>query len=194
MRLLALIGLGGVFLAQIAAAEELTGDPAAGRKVAGQCRTCHGLDGYAKIPIAPHIGGEPASYIARQLKAFRQGTRAHEMMSVVAKNLDDQSIADVAAWYASHSVTATLPAGVSEDAAPELCVACHGAEGIGQLDNVPNLAGESPIYIDTQLKAFRIGKRTNEIMSEMAKDLTDEEIRSFADWYASVKLEIKPAP
>ncbi len=204
MRLVSLFGLGGVFLAQIAFAQiglaqfafaqEPTGDPAAGRKVAGQCRTCHGLDGYAKIPIAPHIGGEPASYIVRQLKAFRQGTRTHEMMTVVAKNLDDQSIANVAAWYASHSVTATLPEGVSPDDAPELCAACHGADGIGQLENVPNLAGESTIYIDTQLKAFRLGKRVNDIMSEIARDLTDEEIRAMADWYANVKLEVQPIP
>ncbi|NRG17945.1 cytochrome c4 [Rhizobiales bacterium] len=186
----AILILGGVFLAQGAFADDLNGDPQAGRKKAGQCRTCHGLDGYAKIPIAPHIGGEPASYIAKQLKAFRQGTRTHEMMSVVAKNLDDQSIADLSAWYSSHEVSTTLPAGKSEEDAPELCVACHGATGIGQVENVPNLAGESAIYIDTQLKAFRLGKRTDEVMSAIAADLTNEEIRDLADWYASVKLEI----
>ncbi len=63
-------------------------DVEAGRKVAGMCRTCHGLDGYAQIPIAPHIGGEPADYIAAQLRAFRSGERQHEMMSVVAAGAD----------------------------------------------------------------------------------------------------------
>lgn len=84
-------------------------DPAAGRKLAGQCRTCHGLDGIAKIPIAPNLAGESQIYIEQQLKAFRSGKREHEMMSVVAKNLTDQQISDLAAWYESIKITATMP-------------------------------------------------------------------------------------
>ena len=185
-----LLSLGGIFLAGAVCAQT-AGDPAEGRKLAGQCRTCHGIDGFAKIPIAPHIGGEPAPYISSQLTSFRDGTRTHEMMSVVAKSLTDQQIADLATWYASHDVKATLTADVA--GAPEVCVACHGQDGIGLTEDVPNLAGETNIYIDTQLKAFRRGSRTNELMSAIAADLTDEEIRAAADWYASVKIEITTA-
>ncbi len=190
-------GLGGVLLAQIAfaalpaSAQEPEGDPQAGRKAAGMCRTCHGLEGLARIPIAPHIGGEPAAYLNRQLRAFRDGTRTHEMMSVVAKSLDDTAIANLAAWYSSQEARATLPDGVSPDDAPVECSACHGEAGMGQTEDVPNLAGESPIYIDTQLKAFRLGKREHEVMSAVAADLSDEEMRRFADWYAAVKLTIE---
>ncbi|MEP3046512.1 MAG: c-type cytochrome [Roseibium sp.] len=195
MRSLVVIGLGGLMLAQVgfslsALAQMPTGDAIAGKKKAGTCRTCHGLDGLAKIPIAPHIGGEPAQYIANQLTAFRNGERVHEMMSVVAKVLDDQAIADLAAWYASHTATATLPMGVNVMDAPEACVTCHGATGISETEDAPNLAGESVIYIDNQLKAFRQGKRTHHIMTEISADLSDLEIREFADWYAAAKLEI----
>jgi len=188
-----LTGLGALICAGAAFAQDLPpGDPDAGRKVAGQCRTCHGLDGFAQIPIAPHIGGEPQSYLAAQLRAFRDGTRSHEMMTVVAANLTDQAIADVAAWYGQHVATATLtadPAG-----APEACVACHGVDGIAQVEDVPNLAGETNIYIDTQLKAFRSGKRDNPVMAAMVADLTDADIRAYADWFAAVQLAITPAP
>jgi len=185
----ALLSLGVVFLAGAVSAAELPeGDPQAGRKQAGSCRTCHGIDGFAQIPIAPHIGGEPASYIEHQLTAFREGTREHEMMSVVAKSLDDQKIANLAAWFANHDVKTTMTR--DEAQAPEACVACHGANGISQLEDAPNLAGETTIYIDTQLKAFRKGKRTHEIMSEIAADMSDEDIRAAAEWYASVKIEI----
>jgi cytochrome c553 len=61
------------------------------------------------------------------------------------------------------------------------------------MEGAPNLAGESVIYLDTQLKAFRSGKRTNEIMSAIAEGLSDEEIRSAADWYSGIKLTIEPA-
>ncbi len=84
-------------------------DPAAGRKLAGQCKTCHGLNGIARIPIAPNLAGESQIYIQNQLKAFRSGKRQHEMMTVVARDLTDKQIADVAAWYESIKITATLP-------------------------------------------------------------------------------------
>lgn len=84
-------------------------DPAAGRKLAAQCKTCHGLDGIATIPIAPNLAGESQIYIQNQLKAFRSGKREHEIMTVVARDLTDQQIADLAAWYESIEVTAKLP-------------------------------------------------------------------------------------
>jgi cytochrome c553 len=58
------------------------------------------------------------------------------------------------------------------------------------MPDAPNLAGEANIYLDTQLKAFRSGKREHEIMTGIAADLTDVEIRALADWYAAVRLEI----
>ncbi|SDJ57960.1 Cytochrome c553 [Aliiruegeria lutimaris] len=186
------MGLGGIFLANSAlspvCAQELVGDREAGRKLSGQCRTCHGLEGFALIPIAPHIGGEPASYIARQLTAFREGTREHEIMSVVAKSLSDEQIADLGAWYSGHTATASLKADPID--APGDCIGCHGEDGIALVEDAPNLAGESVPYIDAQLKAFRLGKRTHEIMSGIAADLTDEEIRKFAEWYANIGLGI----
>lgn len=84
-------------------------DAAAGRQLAGQCQTCHGLDGIAQIPIAPNLAGESQIYIEKQLKAFRSGEREDEMMSVVAKNLTDKQISDLAAWYASIQITAIMP-------------------------------------------------------------------------------------
>ncbi|WP_055081760.1 c-type cytochrome [Jannaschia donghaensis] len=188
MRIAVMTILGGLMLAggSPAAAD----DPSAGRQIANMCRTCHGIDGYAQIPIAPHIGGEPKEYLEAQLMAFKSGAREHEMMSVVTATLSAQQISDVAAWYASHNAVATLPDGINEDDAPQACVSCHGADGISVLLDAPNLAGEVNIYIDTQLKAFRLGKRDHEIMSEIASHLDDAEIREVADWYSNVQLEI----
>src|SRR6056297_3084816 len=185
--------LGGLLLAGVASSPAPAADAEAGRKIANMCRTCHGVDGYAQIPIAPHIGGEPQEYLEAQLMAFKTGAREHEMMSVVTAGLSAQQISDVAAWYGSHRAVAALPVGIDENDAPAACVSCHGADGISLLLDAPNLAGEVNIYIDTQLKAFRTGKRQHAIMSEIAADMTDEEIRAVADWYAAVALEIVPA-
>ena len=88
----------------------LAADAAAGKVKAKQCRNCHGIDGVAKIPIAPHIAGESAIYLQVQLKAFRNGKREHEIMSVVAKDLSDEDIADLAAWYSRIKFTVEVPA------------------------------------------------------------------------------------
>ncbi len=148
----------------------------------------------AKLPIAPNIGGESAFYIARQLTAFRDGERYHEMMSVVAKGLSDQAIADVAAWYAGHAASASLVASEKAANAPDACTGCHGVTGIGLSEEVPHLAGETVMYIDTQLKAFRTGKRMHEIMNLVAEELSDQELRDAAEWYAATKLKITAEP
>jgi len=99
-----------VALAAIAAASPgLAGDPAAGRKKASACQTCHGYDGIARIPIAPHIAGESEVYLTTQLKAFRSGKRTHEIMSIIAGQLSDDDIADLSAWYASIEFSVTMP-------------------------------------------------------------------------------------
>lgn len=85
-------------------------DPAAGKaKVSGTCAVCHGIDGIAKVPDAPHLAGENAQYIIRQLQAFKAGTRQHEQMSIIAQGLSEDDIANVAAWYSSIKISVTMP-------------------------------------------------------------------------------------
>lgn len=177
-----LLCLGGLMLAGAASAQDVT----AGRKVANMCRTCHGLDGIAVIPVAPNIGGEAADYLAEQLHAFKSGAREQEMMTVVAGGLSDQQIADVTAYFAAQKVKALPPAGFDPAAAPEVCSACHGPDGIAVIPQAPNLAGENTIYLETQLKAFRSGKRANEIMGPIAAELDDAAIRAALDWYGKI--------
>ncbi|WP_420347327.1 c-type cytochrome [Pelagibius sp.] len=107
-RELTLIGLLGLALCALPAVSQ-AGDAAAGREKARQCRTCHGIDGIARIPIAPHIAGESEIYLVTQLKAFRSGKRTHEIMTVIAKDLTDEDMADLAAWYAAIKFEVTLP-------------------------------------------------------------------------------------
>jgi cytochrome c553 len=187
-----LLGLGGVILAGAVSAQDLApgGDLDEGRAVANMCRTCHGLDGYARLPIAPHIGGEPASYLAGQLRAFRSGEREHEIMSLVAAGLSDAQIEDVVAWYAAQTVTAVPPPEFDAAAAPDPCATCHGADGIAVVEDAPNLAAEDTIYLETQLKAFRSGRRQHEVMSPIAEGLDDAEIRAVSEWYAAIGIAI----
>jgi len=85
------------------------GDASAGRQKARKCQPCHGIDGIARLPSAPHIAGENTVYLTAQLTAFRSGKRVHEIMSLIAKDLTDEDIADLAAWYASIRITVEVP-------------------------------------------------------------------------------------
>ena len=87
----------------------LAADAAAGKAKAQQGAVCHGPNGLATAPDAPHLAGQPALYVAAQLKAYRSGERKHEVMAVMAKPLTDADIDNLAAWFASIKVTAQLP-------------------------------------------------------------------------------------
>jgi cytochrome c553 len=73
-----------------------------------------------------------------------------------------------------------------------MCAVCHGEFGVGTVPNTPNLAGQPEIYLAEQLRAYRSGKRSNEIMSVIAKPLTDAEIADLSAWFASIPIEVKP--
>jgi cytochrome c553 len=88
-------------LALAAAPSPASADAAAGRAKAQMCAVCHGANGLAVAPNTPHLAGQPEPYLVEQLKAYRSGKRAHEVMGVVAKPLTDADIADLAAWFAS---------------------------------------------------------------------------------------------
>ncbi len=81
----------------------------AGKKKAVQCTPCHGHNGVATNPEAPNLAGESSIYIAKQLNAFRAGERNHQQMSIIAKTLSDDDIANLAAWYEAMKVSVELP-------------------------------------------------------------------------------------
>ena len=86
------------------------GDVAAGKRKALQCQTCHGLDGLSKLPDAPHIAGQPEPYLVKSLNDYRKGVRQHDMMTLVVRDLTDQDVADLSAYYAAIEFTVKPPA------------------------------------------------------------------------------------
>ena len=97
-------------LAALAAAgPAAAGDVQAGRQKAQVCSVCHGPLGLHTAPDAPSLAGQPALYVAAQLRAYRSGARKHEVMKVMAQPLTDADIDNLAAWYASIKVEASAP-------------------------------------------------------------------------------------
>jgi cytochrome c553 len=72
------------------------------------------------------------------------------------------------------------------------CVACHGDNGISVIEEAPNLAGQKELYIWNQLRDYKSGKRQNEMMSIIAKNLTEDEMKDIAAYYGQFKITVIP--
>ena len=88
---------------------------------------------------------------------------------------------------------------VADDAAvgrakAQTCAVCHGPLGLSVQPDTPNLAGQPVIYLSAQLKAYRSGSRKHEVMSVMAKPLSDDDIAALATWFSSIRVDAQPPP
>lgn len=90
----------GLPAGHVAAGEELA--TTKGQTTGQSCIDCHGADGNAPIDASyPKLGGQYASYLAQALQAYREGSRENALMSSQARELNDQQIADLAAYFGS---------------------------------------------------------------------------------------------
>lgn len=91
-------GLAGLWCSTAAAA----GDAVAGERKAYFCSTCHGADGNATVTGTPRLAGMNVKQFTSHLKAYKSGkVVSHPMMAILTNGLNDQDIADLAAFYAS---------------------------------------------------------------------------------------------
>jgi len=68
------------------------------------------------------------------------------------------------------------------------CAICHGTEGrTAPNSTLTSLAGLPRDYIETQMRAFRDGKRPATVMHQIAKGYSDPQIDAIAAWYAAQK-------
>lgn len=75
-----------------------------------------------------------------------------------------------------------------------VCAGCHGADGNSGINPLwPKLAGQHPQYIEKQLKDFKADRRTNPLMSSMAKPLSEQDIANLAAYFSSQTKKIGTA-
>ena len=66
------------------------------------------------------------------------------------------------------------------------CVACHGKLGVSDDASVPSLAGQNETYLADAIKAYKKGLRKDDLMTGMAKDLSDAASENLAAYFASL--------
>lgn len=71
----------------------------AGMNVRAYCVSCHGLSGNTIVSSWPNLAGQQRAYTEQQLLAYKSGKRIHPLMNVIANELTDKQIADVAEYF-----------------------------------------------------------------------------------------------
>ena len=180
------------------------GNPVAGKSKSTLCQGCHGEDGLSLENLIPHLAGQYATYIAKQLRNFQSGARKHQIMSVMAKTINDFDLADIAAYFASQekmqgggwgdnpvAKKLFLKGDMTRNIRP--CVSCHGVNGKGKAPNIttfPVIGGQHKAYLRAQLINWRKGERTNnspdDVMNIIAKSLSDPEIEALTDYLSGL--------
>ncbi len=187
-------------------AEPVAAAPAAKKQTAeqivqGVCAACHGADGNSAITLNPKLAGQHPEYLLKQLKNFKEGTRANAVMSGMVANLTPEEMQNLAAYFATQKQTLAKAktngagslgekiyrGGIAKTNVPA-CAACHGANGAGIPKQFPRLAGQHADYTYQQLKTFRTGERANApMMMVIATKMTDAEMQAVADYMQGLR-------
>jgi len=192
-----------VLLSLTGTTAQASGDPALGKEKSVMCGACHGQDGNSAVPTFPKLSGQAESYLMKQLKDFKAGTRKDPMMSAQAATLTDADISNLAAYFSSQTGTpdavadANLAArgqklflgGDTTNEVPA-CAACHGPTGAGNpAAGFPALSGQHALYVTTQLQRFKSGERTNDpaqMMVNSVARMSDSEMKALAEYISGL--------
>ena len=154
------------------------------------CSGCHGPGGVSQTDGVPNLAGEPDLFFEWQLVYFRGETRVNELMTPAAKDLADDDIRNLGAYFLT--LPPAAPAGADSDPAlteaggklanERHCAQCHTQTFAGQ-GEVPRLAGQREEFIVKALHDYQHGARRgrgNVIMPEIAYSLDEDEIKAIA--------------
>lgn len=161
------------------------GDRAAGKAASTPCAGCHGDTGTSVNPAIPSLAGQDAAYLDAALHAYKSGARSDETMKGPAAPLDDATMRNLAAYYASQSPQAphvAKPLTTAEWA--QRCDRCHGAGGNSVDPRLPALAGQREDYLRKVLHDYRTGARKSPQMAAMSEGLTETAVDDLAAYYA----------
>ena len=171
------------------------------------CTGCHGERGAGLPGVAfPRLAGQPADYLASQMRAFRDGVRTYAPMNFLMSRQSDRYLAEIADWFAAQTPDpgvvdarlrqpfdrAQFDAGrvlVHEGrAAAQLpaCVACHGPTLAGTTTpGIPALAGLPRDFLIEQVGSWKNGSHRSpepNCMATIARRMSGEDIVAAATW------------
>jgi cytochrome c553 len=169
-------------------------------RLSDACIGCHGFQGKSQNQKYPSLAGQPAPYIAAQLKNFASGVRSNPYMTPLAITLSDAEIKLLADYFAKQHLADNSiysPEPSLREKGKELveggaCSSCHGGQLMGQ-DRFPRLAGQGYDYLLAQLDNFATGTRSEPtgVMKSIASAASHEDRKAIASYLASLATDSK---
>lgn len=185
------------------------GDPVRGKAQSGACVGCHQEDGGGRDNSGsdawPRLAGMNADYLSAQLAAYKSGARKSASMKTFSMMMNEEKMADIAAYYASLPPVAPTPAVPADDGLLARgkvlattgdtargippCTQCHGADNRGD-GKVPGITAQPASYLRAQVIAWQRGDRPDDSADEkgmfpIARRLNAEDSAAVAAWLAS---------
>lgn len=163
-------------------------DIVAGERKATACFSCHGQEGNSANPLVPTLAGQQAAYLTAQITAYRDNKRTNPIMPSQVKNLSDNDIIDIAAYFAGRKMkstggNATLAAQGASKAGQ--CSGCHTAAFAGR-GMIPKLSGQHAAYLVKQLQSFKAGTRKSGPMQAISANLSDIDMDQLAAYLGTL--------
>ncbi|MEW6679057.1 MAG: c-type cytochrome [Pseudomonadota bacterium] len=173
------------------------------------CSACHGDDGNSPSRNWPSLTGQKPDYVVKTLLDYKQDMRRDhyrkaQVMTRISQLLNENQMADLAAYYARQAAPsvppqtnlklarqgAKLAQSGDEKRGISACSSCHGEKGeSGITPDTPALAGQTPEYFVQAMQMYKAGMRSSDVggvMRMFAKNLTEKEIQALAHYYASL--------
>lgn len=161
------------------------------RETLEECTACHGQKGASYLDEFPILGGQEFYYLYVQLKDFKSGRRASDIMKDIVADFDKTKMKLLATYFSKQSWPninyisdpALAQKGEVSSAAGQ-CVQCHlgGYEGNSR---IPRLAGQHKKYLLKTMMDFKHKRRLNSpAKSSLMVSFKDESIEAMADYLA----------
>ena len=172
----------------VSTAASRPGDAALGMVKTAACAGCHGAEGVGAGLPGPTLAGQNEAYLVAAIKAYSSGARDNATMTAMVQAANADDVDNIAAYYAGLKGESALDperqVALADRSAASKCVACHGANGVSTNRSWPNLVGQSREYLVNTLKAYRDGTRKNDLMTGVAKSLSDADVVGAAAYFA----------
>jgi cytochrome c553 len=188
------------FMAPAAFAQEPpVGSAERGSRLAYTCKGCHAIPNYKNVyPTysVPKLKGQHPDYLVIALQGYRSSERSHATMHAHAASMSDQDMADIAAYLSGAPIQPdpNRKAIGTPPKAAEVCVACHGNDGVGIVPLYPTLSGQHRDYLERSLHDYKRGTRKNPVMAGFVATLTPADIKALADYYAEQRPALETTP
>ncbi|MHA1601141.1 MAG: c-type cytochrome [Alphaproteobacteria bacterium] len=157
------------------------------------CTACHGVAGLPTSKDIPILWGQEFYYLYVQLKDYKAGRRANEIMSGIVADLDKKTMQELAQHFSEQSWPGTGYRAAEDEENKALtalgagqCVQCHlgGYEGNSR---IPRMAGQQAEYLERTMLEFKTKVRLNSAAKgTLLAAYSDDDIAVMAHYLAGL--------